>query len=103
MGSEIGLYLIIHMLETSLQTSRLDRKPMMNRKHMLMMLIGCLLPLAGFATALLFNIPLHTAALTGLVWLVPLPYLLMMEYLHCEFGGGAQAKLAYVESVHGKT
>ena len=76
---------------------------MMNRKHMLMMLIGCLLPLASFAAALLFKMQLNTAALTGLVWLIPLPYLLMMEYLHCEFGGGAQAKLAFVESVHGKS
>ena len=75
---------------------------MMNRKHMLMMLIGCLLPLAGFAITLLFKIPLHTAALTGLVWLVPLPYLLMLEHLYYKFGGGAQAKLEYVESVHGR-
>jgi len=103
MGAEIRVCLTIHIFKASFQTYGLDRKPMMNRKHMLMMLIGCLLPLAGFAITLLFKIPLHTAALTGLVWLVPLPYLLMMEYLHCEFGGGAQAKLAFVESVHGKS
>ena len=75
---------------------------MMNRKHMLMMLIGCLLPLAGFATALLSKIPLNTAALTGLVWLIPLPYLLMLEHLYYKFEGRAQAKLVYVESVHGR-
>ena len=75
---------------------------MMNRKHMLMMLIGCLLPLASFAAALLFKIQLNTAALTGLVWLVPLPYLLMLEHLYYKFGGCAQAKLVYVESVHGR-
>ena len=89
MGSELGLYRVIHMFKTSRQTSGLDGKMIMNIKHMLMMSIGCLLPLAGFATTLLFKIPLHTAALTGMVWLVLLPYLLMMEYLHCEFGGGA--------------
>ena len=76
---------------------------MINKKHMLVMLIGCLLPLAGFAAVLLFKIPLNTAALTGLVWLIPLPYLLMLEHFHYALWDSTQAKLAYVESVHGKS
>jgi len=76
---------------------------MMDKKHMLMMLIGCLLPLAGFAVVLLLKVPLNTAALTGLVWLVPLPYLLMLEQFHYAFWDSTQAKLAYVESGHGKS
>jgi hypothetical protein len=76
---------------------------MMNNKYMLMMLIGCLLPLASFAAALLFKIQLNTGALTGLVWLVPLPYLLMLEHSYYVFWDNTQAKLAYVESVHGKS
>lgn len=76
---------------------------MMNNKKMLMMLIGCLLPLVGFTTALLFKIQLNTAALTGLVWLVPLPYLLMLEHSYYALWDTTQAKLAYVESVHGKS
>ena len=75
---------------------------MMNRKHMLMMLIGCLLPLASFAAALLFKMQLNTAALTGLVWMIPLLYLLMWEHLYYKFGSDGQAKLVYVESVHGR-
>jgi hypothetical protein len=102
MEFEIRVCLTIHIFKASLQTYGLDRKPMMNRKHMLMMLIGCLLPLVSFAAAFLFKIQLNTVALTGLVWLVPLPYLLMFEHLYYKFGGGVQTKLAYVESVHGR-
>ncbi len=70
----------------------------MTRKHMLIMVVGCLLPLAALAAIFLFQVPVNSVLLVGLVLLCPLSHLLMMGQVGHDHGDEPRAAYVYAES-----
>lgn len=53
----------------------------MNRKHMLIMILCCLIPVILLAAFFIFKIPLTTMVYVGVVLICPLSHVLMMVFM----------------------
>jgi hypothetical protein len=53
----------------------------MNKKHVLIMLACCLVPLAAFGAISVFKVPVSSVVYVGLILLCPAMHLLMMRYM----------------------
>lgn len=65
----------------------------MSRKHMLIMLLCCLIPLALIGGVLLLNIAMDTALFAVLLLVCPLSHLLMMRFMGHGHGSPRTGKL----------
>lgn len=53
----------------------------MSKKHVFIMLLCCLIPLAALAAIFLFNVAVNSVLLFVLILVCPLSHLLMMKFL----------------------
>lgn len=59
----------------------------MKNKHVLIMVICCLLPVVGFTVAFFLGIPLGTLGIAALLLLCPLGHILMMRSMGKKHAG----------------
>lgn len=53
----------------------------MKKSHMWLMILCCLIPVAGFALVYFFKVPLNSVLLYGMILFCPLSHLLMMAFM----------------------
>jgi hypothetical protein len=53
----------------------------MSKKHALIMVACCLIPIAGFVLTSFYNIPIKSVLLYGMIIACPLSHLLMMKFM----------------------
>ena len=53
----------------------------MKKSHMWMMILCCLIPVAGVVAVSVFKVPLNNVLFYGMVLLCPLSHLLMMKFM----------------------
>ncbi|HBG74710.1 MAG: hypothetical protein A2X25_11805 [Chloroflexi bacterium GWB2_49_20] len=64
----------------------------MNKKHMLIMILCCLVPVAGLAAVYIFKLPVNTVVYGALILFCPLSHILMMKFMmHDDKPGSTKA------------
>lgn len=71
----------------------------MNKKHMLIMLACCLIPVAALTAFFVFNIPLNSIVVGALVLICPLSHLLMMKFMMKDHNGHTPQEHAHQASI----
>ncbi|MEW6030281.1 MAG: DUF2933 domain-containing protein [Chloroflexota bacterium] len=70
----------------------------MNKRHVWLMLLCCLLPIIGIAAIFLFKIPVNTVLYFGLLLLCPLAHFFMMGQMGHNHGGEQHSGHVHVEA-----
>jgi uncharacterized membrane protein len=63
----------------------------MKKSHMWMMILCCLIPVAGLAAVYFFQIPLSKVVFFGMMLLCPISHLLMMKFIGHDHSPAEQA------------
>lgn len=72
----------------------------MNKRHIWIMVLCCLLPILGLVAVLLLKIPINTVVYAGLALLCPLAHFFMMGNTHSH---ASQPDQAHDHPAHEKT
>lgn len=71
----------------------------MTKKHLIIMILCCLIPLAGFAAVTLLGIPLNSVLFYGLLLLCPILHLVMMWSMKGHTHDGHQPRTGEVARI----